>query len=151
MEDLSTTNINYQLKILKNHFFTIADNTNQFAIHLARSDSKRQKLKDEILAHVQQIHKNYEPNPHIPRHSAPFTEEKHFLKGSLIPFLGENAISAKDIPKLEEWQTFSGEGEDNHIRFIRNIDMSQEYFNTPDEIIVGKLNSLFTRTAKKWY
>ncbi|MBW0526330.1 hypothetical protein O181_066045 [Austropuccinia psidii MF-1] len=29
--------------------------------------------------------------------------------------------------------------------------MLQEDLNIPDEIIVGKLHSLFTRTAKKWY
>ncbi|MBW0567731.1 hypothetical protein O181_107446 [Austropuccinia psidii MF-1] len=29
--------------------------------------------------------------------------------------------------------------------------MFQEEFHIPDEIIVGKLHSLFTRTAKKWY
>ncbi|MBW0585385.1 hypothetical protein O181_125100 [Austropuccinia psidii MF-1] len=29
--------------------------------------------------------------------------------------------------------------------------MLQEYFHIPDEIIVGKQRSLFTRTAKKWY
>ncbi|MBW0579750.1 hypothetical protein O181_119465 [Austropuccinia psidii MF-1] len=34
MEYLSTTNINDQFKILKNHVLTVVDNTNQFAIHL---------------------------------------------------------------------------------------------------------------------
>ncbi|MBW0494694.1 hypothetical protein O181_034409 [Austropuccinia psidii MF-1] len=29
--------------------------------------------------------------------------------------------------------------------------MLQEDFHIPDEIIVGKLHSLFTRTEKKWY
>ncbi|MBW0593871.1 hypothetical protein O181_133586 [Austropuccinia psidii MF-1] len=29
--------------------------------------------------------------------------------------------------------------------------MFQEDFHIPDEIIVGKLHSLFIRTAKKWY
>ncbi|MBW0529298.1 hypothetical protein O181_069013 [Austropuccinia psidii MF-1] len=29
--------------------------------------------------------------------------------------------------------------------------MLQQDFHIPDEIIVGKLHSLFTRTAKKWY
>ncbi|MBW0570908.1 hypothetical protein O181_110623 [Austropuccinia psidii MF-1] len=29
--------------------------------------------------------------------------------------------------------------------------MFQEDFNIPDEIIVAKLNCLFTKTAKKWY
>ncbi|MBW0477019.1 hypothetical protein O181_016734 [Austropuccinia psidii MF-1] len=74
MEDLSTSNINDQLKVLKNHSSTVVDNTNQFSIHLARSDSERQKLKDEILAHVEKIHNIYEPNPHMPRQYASLTE-----------------------------------------------------------------------------
>ncbi|MBW0563307.1 hypothetical protein O181_103022 [Austropuccinia psidii MF-1] len=87
----------------------------------------------------------------MPRHSTPLTEEKLSIKESLTPFLGEIVISEKDVPQLEKWPTFSGEGEYNHIEFIRTIDMLQEYFHIPDEIIVGKLHSLFTRTAKKWY
>ncbi|MBW0570481.1 hypothetical protein O181_110196 [Austropuccinia psidii MF-1] len=87
----------------------------------------------------------------MPRHSTSLTEEKLSVKGSLTPLLGENVISSKDIPKLEEWPTFSGEGEHNHIGFIRTIDMFQEDFNIPDEIIVGKLHCLFTKTAKQWY
>ncbi|MBW0564342.1 hypothetical protein O181_104057 [Austropuccinia psidii MF-1] len=87
----------------------------------------------------------------MPRHSTPFTEEKHSVKGSLTLFLGENPICEKHIPKLEEWPTFSDEGEYNHIEFIRTIYMLQEDFHIADEIIVGKLHYLFTRTAKKWY
>ncbi|MBW0553961.1 hypothetical protein O181_093676 [Austropuccinia psidii MF-1] len=136
MEDLSILNINDQLRILKDHVLEITKNTNQFATHLARSGSERQKLKDEIIANVEQIHNNYEP--HIPRHSTTLTEENISFKGSLTPFLGENVISAKDIPKLEEWPTFSGEVEYNHIEFIRAIDMLQEDFHIPYEIIVGK-------------
>ncbi|MBW0558810.1 hypothetical protein O181_098525 [Austropuccinia psidii MF-1] len=149
IEDLSILKINDQLRILKDHVLETTKNTNQFATHLAKSDSESQKLKDEIIANVEQTHNNYQP--HIPRHSTPLTEEKHSVKGSLTPFLGENVISEKDIPKLEEWPTFSGEGEYNHIEFIRTIDMSQEDFHITDEIIVGKLHCLFTRTAKKWY
>ncbi|MBW0589743.1 hypothetical protein O181_129458 [Austropuccinia psidii MF-1] len=87
----------------------------------------------------------------MPRHSTPLTEEKLSLRESLTPFLGEIVISAKDIPKLEEWPTFSVEGEYSHMELIRAIDMLQEDFHIPDEIIVGKSHSLFTRTAKKWY
>ncbi|MBW0561614.1 hypothetical protein O181_101329 [Austropuccinia psidii MF-1] len=110
---------------------------------------KGRSLKNEIISNVEQIHKNYEP--HIPQHSTPLTEEKGSAKESLTPFLGENVIFVKDIPELEEWPTFSGEGQYNHIEFIRTIDMFQEDFHIPDEIIVGKLHTLFTRTAKKWY
>ncbi|MBW0578080.1 hypothetical protein O181_117795 [Austropuccinia psidii MF-1] len=87
----------------------------------------------------------------MPRHSTPLNEEKCSVKGILTPFLGENPICEKAIPKLEEWPTFSGEGEYNLIEFIRTIDKFKEDFHIPDEIIVGKLHSLFTRTAKKWY
>ncbi|MBW0462687.1 hypothetical protein O181_002402 [Austropuccinia psidii MF-1] len=55
------------------------------------------------------------------------------------------------MPKLEEWPTFSGEGEYNHIEFMRSIDMLQEDFHLPDEIMVRKINCLFTKTAEKWY
>ncbi|MBW0580393.1 hypothetical protein O181_120108 [Austropuccinia psidii MF-1] len=141
--------MNDQLKILQDHVLKIVENTNQFATHLAESDSERQKLKNEIIANVEQIYKNYES--HIPIHSIPLTEEKTSVKGSFTSLLGENVVSVKDILKLEEWPTFSGEGEYNHIEFIRTIDILQEDFNIPDEIIVGKLHCLFTRTAKKWY
>ncbi|MBW0507778.1 hypothetical protein O181_047493 [Austropuccinia psidii MF-1] len=136
MEDCSIFKTNDQLKILQDHVLKIVENTNQFATHLAKSDSERQKLNNEIIANVEQIHKNYEP--HMPRHSTPLTEEKLSVKGSFTPLLGENVVSIKDIPKLEEWPTFSGEGEYNHIEFIRTIDMLQEDFHIPDEIIVGK-------------
>ncbi|MBW0555655.1 hypothetical protein O181_095370 [Austropuccinia psidii MF-1] len=149
MEYLSLLNINDQLRILKDHVLEINKNTNQFATHLTKSDSERQKLKDENIANLEQIHKNSET--HMPRNSTPFNEERLSVKGSLTTFLGENITSAKDNTKLEEWQTISGEGEYNHIEFIRAIYILQEDFHIPDEIIVGKLHSLFTRTAKKWY
>ncbi|MBW0535370.1 hypothetical protein O181_075085 [Austropuccinia psidii MF-1] len=148
MEDISVLNINDQLRILKDHVLEISRNINQFSTHLEKSDSERQKLKNEIIENVEQIYKNYEP--HMPSHSMPLTEEKLSVKKSLTPFLGDNVISAKDVPKLEEWPTFSGEGEFNQIEFIRTIDMFQEDFHLPDEIIVGTLHFLVTKTAKKW-
>ncbi|MBW0591710.1 hypothetical protein O181_131425 [Austropuccinia psidii MF-1] len=99
MEDISILNITDLFRILKDHVLEITGNTNQFATHLEKSDSERQELKDKIIANVEQIQKSYEP--HMPRHSTPFTEEKPSVKGSLTPFLAENFISAKDIPKLE--------------------------------------------------
>ncbi|MBW0557343.1 hypothetical protein O181_097058 [Austropuccinia psidii MF-1] len=86
MEDPSILNINDQLQMLKDHILEIAEDTNKFSKHLAKSDSERQKLKNEIIANVEQIHKNYES--HMPRHSTPLTEEKHSVKGSFTPLLG---------------------------------------------------------------
>ncbi|MBW0529022.1 hypothetical protein O181_068737 [Austropuccinia psidii MF-1] len=149
MEDLSILKINDQLRMLKDHVLEVTKNTNQCATHLAQSDRERQKVKNEMISNLKPINKNYETN--MPRHSTSLIEGKPSVKGSLTPFLGENVISAKDIPKLEEWPTFYGEGEHNHIEFIRTIDMLQEDFHIPDEIIVGKLHSLFSRTENKWY
>ncbi|MBW0544460.1 hypothetical protein O181_084175 [Austropuccinia psidii MF-1] len=151
MEDFPTRNTNDQLRLVKDYVLAVAENTSQFSTHLARSDSERKKLKEEILAQVEQIHKNYESNSPMPRHYTPLTEKKLSVKESLTPFLGDNVMSAKDIPKLEEWPTFSGEGEYNHIELIRTIDIFQEDFHIPDKTIVGKLHSLLTRTANKWY
>ncbi|MBW0563857.1 hypothetical protein O181_103572 [Austropuccinia psidii MF-1] len=78
MEDLSILHINVQLRILKDHVLEITKNTNQFGTHLEKSDSERQKLKDEIVANVEQIHKNYEQ--HMPRQSTPLNEKKLLLK-----------------------------------------------------------------------
>ncbi|MBW0571170.1 hypothetical protein O181_110885 [Austropuccinia psidii MF-1] len=98
IEDPSILSINDQLRILKDHVLEIINNTNQFVTHLAKSYRERQKLKNEIIANVEQIHKNYEQN--VPRHSTPLTEEKISVKGGLTPLLGENPICEKDIPKL---------------------------------------------------
>ncbi|MBW0522783.1 hypothetical protein O181_062498 [Austropuccinia psidii MF-1] len=77
---------------------------------------------------------------------------KPFAGGHELPLTyQEDIVSAKDIHKLEEWPTFSGEGEYNQIEFIRTFYMFQEDFHIPEEIIVGKLHSLFTRTAEKCY
>ncbi|MBW0584166.1 hypothetical protein O181_123881 [Austropuccinia psidii MF-1] len=73
IEDFSTRNINDQLRALKDYVLAVAENTSQFATHLERSDSETKKLKEEILAQLEQIHKNYEFNPHMPRHSTPLT------------------------------------------------------------------------------
>ncbi|MBW0467376.1 hypothetical protein O181_007091 [Austropuccinia psidii MF-1] len=148
IEDLSISHINEQLKVLRHHVLGIVNNTNFFATHLKRSDSERKKLKDELIANVEGLHNNYEPNSHTPRSSKPLTEERISMKQSFTPFLGENAICAKGILKLEEWPTFSGEGEYYHIEFIRTIDILQANFHLPSQIIMGKLHSFFTRTEK---
>ncbi|MBW0561390.1 hypothetical protein O181_101105 [Austropuccinia psidii MF-1] len=98
--DISISHINEQLEILRSQVLEIITNTNQFATHLEKSDSERKKLKNKIIANVKQIKNNYEPD--ISRHSTSLTEEKLPVKGSLTPFLGENPICAKEIPKLEE-------------------------------------------------
>ncbi|MBW0552923.1 hypothetical protein O181_092638 [Austropuccinia psidii MF-1] len=63
----------------------------------------------------------------------------------------ETACNYKDTPTLEQWPTFSGEREYNHMEFMKTIDMFEEDFSITDEYISSRLHSLFTKSAKKWY
>ncbi|MBW0518230.1 hypothetical protein O181_057945 [Austropuccinia psidii MF-1] len=63
----------------------------------------------------------------------------------------KTACNFNEIPRLEEWPTFSGEGEYNHMEFMKTIDMFKEDFNIPDRYISARLHSLYPKSAKKWY
>ncbi|MBW0560598.1 hypothetical protein O181_100313 [Austropuccinia psidii MF-1] len=57
----------------------------------------------------------------------------------------------KETPQLKEWPTFTGEGEYEHISFIKTIDILQEDYAIPDELITARLHSLFEVSAKRLY
>ncbi|MBW0528993.1 hypothetical protein O181_068708 [Austropuccinia psidii MF-1] len=57
----------------------------------------------------------------------------------------------KEVPKLKEWPHFSGEGEYDHMEFIRVIDIIKEDFELPDRLVTAIFNTLFTKSAHKWY
>ncbi|MBW0477045.1 hypothetical protein O181_016760 [Austropuccinia psidii MF-1] len=70
------------------------------------------------------------------------------------PFITElshqdnNQVLMKEAPQLKEWPTFTGEGEYDHMSFIKTIDMLQDYA-IPNELITVRLHSLFEKYAKK--
>ncbi|MBW0592137.1 hypothetical protein O181_131852 [Austropuccinia psidii MF-1] len=68
---------------------------------------------------------------------------------NLEPSMGQSIL--KEVPKLIEWPHFSGEGEYDHMEFIRGIDMIKEYFVLPDRFLTAIFNTLFTRSAHRWY
>ncbi|MBW0503035.1 hypothetical protein O181_042750 [Austropuccinia psidii MF-1] len=57
----------------------------------------------------------------------------------------------KEVPKLKEWPQCSGEGEYDHMEFIRVIAMIKEDFKLPDRLVKSRFNSFFTRSAYRWY
>ncbi|MBW0568731.1 hypothetical protein O181_108446 [Austropuccinia psidii MF-1] len=57
----------------------------------------------------------------------------------------------KEAPQLKEWPIFTGEGEYDHMAFIKAIDMSQEDYVIPDELVTARLHSLFEKYARRWY
>ncbi|MBW0523072.1 hypothetical protein O181_062787 [Austropuccinia psidii MF-1] len=57
----------------------------------------------------------------------------------------------KEVPKLKEWPHFSGEGEYDHMKFIRGIDIIKEDFELTDRLVTEIFNTLFIRSAHRWY
>ncbi|MBW0517512.1 hypothetical protein O181_057227 [Austropuccinia psidii MF-1] len=57
----------------------------------------------------------------------------------------------KEVPKLKEWPHFSGEGEYDHMEFIRVIVMTKEDFELPEGLVTARFNTLFTRSAHRVY
>ncbi|MBW0582082.1 hypothetical protein O181_121797, partial [Austropuccinia psidii MF-1] len=55
----------------------------------------------------------------------------------------------KEVPKFKEWPDFRGEGEYDHMEFIRDIDMIKEDFELPDRLVTARFNTLFTRSAHR--
>ncbi|MBW0570430.1 hypothetical protein O181_110145 [Austropuccinia psidii MF-1] len=62
-----------------------------------------------------------------------------------------NQVLMQKAHQLKEWPTFTGEGEYDHMSFIKTIDMLQEDYAIPDELITARLHSLFEKSAKRWY
>ncbi|MBW0557708.1 hypothetical protein O181_097423 [Austropuccinia psidii MF-1] len=68
---------------------------------------------------------------------------------NLDPSMGQALL--KEVPKLEKWPHFSGEGEYDHMEFIRGIERIREDFELPDGLVTEIFNTLFTRSAHRWY
>ncbi|MBW0481830.1 hypothetical protein O181_021545 [Austropuccinia psidii MF-1] len=68
---------------------------------------------------------------------------------NLEPSMGQALL--KELPTLKEWPHFSGVGEYDHMDFIRGIYMIKEDFELPDRLVTERFNTLFTRSAHRWY
>ncbi|MBW0521088.1 hypothetical protein O181_060803 [Austropuccinia psidii MF-1] len=57
----------------------------------------------------------------------------------------------KEVQKLKKWPHFSGEGEYDHMEFLRGIGMIKGDFELPEILVTARFNTLFTRSAHGWY
>ncbi|MBW0574483.1 hypothetical protein O181_114198 [Austropuccinia psidii MF-1] len=90
------------------------------------------------------------PNPQV------LEVEKSQLKNefstsfhNLEPSMGQALL--EEVPKLKEWPHFSGEGEYDHMEFIRGINIIKEDFEFTDRLVTARFNTLFTRCAHRWH
>ncbi|MBW0562336.1 hypothetical protein O181_102051 [Austropuccinia psidii MF-1] len=68
---------------------------------------------------------------------------------NLEPLMGQALL--KEVTILKGWPHFSGEGEYDHMEFIRGIDMIKEDFELLYRLVTARVNTLFTRSAHRWY
>ncbi|MBW0587377.1 hypothetical protein O181_127092 [Austropuccinia psidii MF-1] len=61
---------------------------------------------------------------------------------NLEPSMGQELL--REDPKLKEWPHFSGEGEYDHMEFIRVIEMIKEHFELPDRLVTARFNTFLT-------
>ncbi|MBW0509763.1 hypothetical protein O181_049478 [Austropuccinia psidii MF-1] len=101
-----------------------------------------------------------EANSNMPKLSTPIShirspvKPKEELTNTFITDLSHkdnNQVLMKEVLQLKEWPTFTGEGEYDHMSYIKTIDMLQEDYSIPDELITAILHSLFEKSAKRGY
>ncbi|MBW0552687.1 hypothetical protein O181_092402 [Austropuccinia psidii MF-1] len=121
-------------------------------------------LKDDIQSQIrlitEKMDKINEANSNIPKLKTPFSQIRSPFKAKeeiTNPFKTDlshqenNQVLMKEALQLKEWPTFTGEGEHHHMSFIKIIDMLQEDYAIPDELITSILHSLFEKSAKRWF
>ncbi|MBW0515539.1 hypothetical protein O181_055254 [Austropuccinia psidii MF-1] len=121
-------------------------------------------LKDDIQSEIrlitQKTDKINEANSNMPKLSTQFSHIRSPVKPKqelTYPFITDlshqdnNQVLMSEEPKLKEWPTFTGEGEYDHMLFIKTIDMLQEDYGIQDELITEISHSLFEQSAKRWY
>ncbi|MBW0540074.1 hypothetical protein O181_079789 [Austropuccinia psidii MF-1] len=121
-------------------------------------------LKDDIESEIRLLTEKMdeinEANLNMPKVSTPFSHLRSPAKAkeeTTNPFITElshqekNQVIMKEETQLKEWATFTGEGEYDHISFIKTMDMLEEDYAIPYELITARLHSLFEKSEKRWY
>ncbi|MBW0584690.1 hypothetical protein O181_124405 [Austropuccinia psidii MF-1] len=132
--------------------------------HVEKSDEERMNMKDDIQSEMrlinEEMNKISEDNLNIAELSTPFSHLRSAVKPKLEitnPFMTDlshqekNQVLIKEEAQAKEWPTFTGEGEYDHISLIKTIEILQEYYVIPDELITARLHSLFEKSSKRWY
>ncbi|MBW0543177.1 hypothetical protein O181_082892 [Austropuccinia psidii MF-1] len=118
----------------------------------------RDDIKSEIRLITEKMDKINEANSNIPKLSTLFSHIRNPVKPKeelTNPFIKDlshqdnNQVLIEEAPQSKEWPTFTGEGEYDHVSFIRTIDMLKEDDAIPDELITSRLHLLFEKSAKK--
>ncbi|MBW0511840.1 hypothetical protein O181_051555 [Austropuccinia psidii MF-1] len=149
--------LTYKADDNKKNVITSIQNLQHELRNLQRCNNSKMKDIEQLLntvprmfTHLNQNEVTWFPNPQV------LDIENSQLKNdfstsfhNLEPTMGQALL--KTVPKLKEWPHSSGEGEYDHMEFIRGIDMIQEDFEVPDRLVTARFNTLFTKSVHRWY
>ena len=68
-----------------------------------------------------------------------------------MPYSLDPSLLNKLLPPIKYWTKFSGEGEYDHINFIKYIKHIIKVYKAPDEAILIRLTWLFECLALDWF
>ncbi|MBW0584426.1 hypothetical protein O181_124141 [Austropuccinia psidii MF-1] len=94
----------------------------------------------------------------MPKLSIPFSHNRSPVKPKeeiTNPFTTDlshkenNQVSMKEAPQLKKWSMITGQGEYDHMSFLKPIDKLQEDYAIPDELLTARLHSLFEKSEKR--
>ncbi|MBW0536094.1 hypothetical protein O181_075809 [Austropuccinia psidii MF-1] len=113
--------------------------------HVEKSDDARMHLRDYIQSGIrlitEKMDKIHEANSNMPKFSTPFShirspvKPKEELTSPIITdssHQDNNQVLMKEAPQLKAWTKFTQEVENDHMSFIKKIEMLQEDYAIPD-------------------
>ena len=68
-----------------------------------------------------------------------------------MPYMVDTSLLNKLLPPIKDWTEFLGEGEYDHINFIKYIEHILKVYEAPDEAILTRLPRLFEGLALDWF
>ncbi|MBW0544859.1 hypothetical protein O181_084574 [Austropuccinia psidii MF-1] len=103
-------------------------------------------IQREIIVITEKMDKINEASLNMPKLSTPFfhirspVKPKEEIKNPFVSHLihqDNNQVLMKEEPQLKEWPTFIVEGEYDHMASSKTIDMLQEDYSIPDELLTA--------------
>ncbi|KNE97332.1 hypothetical protein PSTG_09443 [Puccinia striiformis f. sp. tritici PST-78] len=101
--------------------------------------------------------RSHQTTPAVEPTSTVIIEKKKAEWELLYPFIEHNIDKEvrkeiwKAVPRTTEWEKFNGELPYNHELWLQNIDVFVRDYYLLDYMIISRLTTILTDTAKNWY
>ncbi|MBW0545217.1 hypothetical protein O181_084932 [Austropuccinia psidii MF-1] len=127
-----------------------ADNTRQTELWQELTH-KEDMYKIEVINLIQALQHEYRNSQRFSNSKMNDIEQILNTLPRVSTPLNENEGTQTPNPQVLDPDNSHGEGEYDHKEFIRGIDIIKEDFELPDRLVIARINTLFTKSAHRWY